>query len=586
MEILKIMQTKGKATLERELPADPGPFLVIERDGALEITTSAVSGTKILAALLRDEDGWVLASPDPLVPVRSGTKSDGSLPLLPGSSCSVGQYVFLLDSDAAMSGDVLLWCIDKSPIAAENAMAGRNTVAADSLRDGVMTVNPAVPGQELFSFYPTAEGLDIAMPDGGRMSVARRVCFSVGGFEGVLLPADEAIAALKTARPFAYPSRIVRRRLFFAVAGAVVLFCGAVLLGRYADSVERLAEAPHGIVRVPGRGICDVQIYANNDTTYLLSLYRDMPVILGSKPTAEARDHLARVSSLTDTQLVVRATRLLQDVLSIQESIQNEEWAGLSNRLAHVGRKEFVIVNGLPFLADSQRVSDFANEIVPAAAMRICSATPSERKEIEGSITNALAGLEGNRFCGSESFRAYCTRLGRQYDVLKDYFEISDRIRSHSDTLVPEEVEALRAAYLEVLRAGDRDVPGLLAKVQGDLRAFTARWFTSLADDFERSPSFKPELAAIGTLYDLAGEIETDEATLKSWKARKQAIVRYGETSARAAYEKYRLTRYGKSPETLALLDEIIHIGSCAGRFATWAREEKRRLTEAEEETK
>ena len=582
METLKIMRAKGGAAFERELTGERGPFLLIEGDGALELASAAPAGAKVLAALVRDEDGWVLASPDPERPVRSGTKSSGSLPLMPGSACSVGDYVFLLDSDVAASGDVLLWRIDKSPIASENAMAGRNVVAADSLRDGVMTVNPAVPGRELFSFYPTVEGLDVVMHDGGRMSIPRRACFAVGGFEGVLLPADEALAALKTSRPFAYPSRHVRRRLLASLAGAIAVFCGAALLGRHANSVERLADAPHGAAREQGKGACDIRIPEGNDAAYLLSLFRDMPVLLGPKPTAEARDYLARTANLTSTQLVTRAKAFLENVLAIQESVRSEDWPALSNALAHASRGDFVIVNGLPFLEDARQVSAFANELVPSSGVRICSATLDERRGIETAITNALVALSGNRFCESESFRSYCARLNGQYDVLKGYFRVSDRIRSHADRLVPSEVDELRAAYLELLRTGDRDMPGLLAKVQTDLREFAGRWFKSLVEAFDRKPTFGPELSAIGTLYDLAAETETDEAVLKERKTRLQAIVRRGETLARTAYEKYRLLPYGKSKATLALLDEIIAIGSCAGRFGTWAREEKRRLTEEE----
>lgn len=583
METLKVMRAKGRSVLERELTDARGPFLLIEGDDALEFATVAPAGAKVLAALVRDEDGWVLASPDPACPVRSGTKVSGSLPLMPGSACSIGDYVFLLDSDVAASGDILLWRIDKSPIASENAMTGRNVVAADSLRDGVMTVNPAVPGQELFSFYPTAEGLDVVMLDGGRMSIPRRACFAVGGFEGVLLPADEALAALKTSRPFAYPSRHVRRRLLAALVGVIALFCGAAFLGRLADSVERLADAPHGAARVSGKGTCDIRIPWGNDAVYILSLFRDMPVILGPKPTAEARDYIARTANLSSTQLVAQTKGLLGSVFAIQESIQSEDWPALSNAVAHASRHDFVIVNGLPFLEDAQQVSAFANDLVPSSGLRISSATPDERRGIETAITNALAALSGNRFGESESFRSYCARLNAQYDMLNGYFSVSDRIRSHADRLVPSEIDELRAAYLELLHIGDRDMPGLLAKVQADLREFAGRWFESLVEAFDRNPTFGPELSAIGTLYDLSAETETDEAVLKDRKTRLQSIVRRGETLARTAYEKYRLLPYGKSEATLALLDEIIAIGSCAGRFSSWAAEEKRRLTEEEE---
>ena len=582
MDTLKIMKAGGQTVFERGMSEERGPFLILEADGALTLSTASSSGAKVLAALVRDEDGWVLASPDPSVPVRSGTKSDGSLPLVPGSSCSVGDYIFMLDSDVSVSGDVLLWRIDRSPIAAEVVRAGRNVIAEDSLRDGVMTVNPAVPGSELFEFYPTIDGLDVVMPSGGRMSVARRLCFSVGGFEGVVLPSAEAVAAIKTPRPFAYPSRNVRRRLLAAAFGVLLLFGAAGFLFNCAKSVERRADEPHGVTRIPGHPIGDIKVYASDDYVFLLSLYRDLPVVLGPHPTSVARDLISRAVGLSDTQMVSQATCFLKSVLSIQEAIRTEQWSDLSNQLDRVDRKLYVLANGLPFLKDAREVSDFVNLTVPASGLKIRNASQSERLTIEAGITNAVSELSDNRFIASRSLASFCTRLSRQYEVLNAYFAVSDRIGTHSDSLTPSEVDELYSAYLEVLRQGDRDIPGLLDNIQNDLRAFAARWFTALTDEFERTNVFRPELSAVGTLYDLAAETGTDEAVLKEWKSRRQAVLRQSANRAREAYEKYRMLHYGKSDAAMSLLDEIIGVGPNGGRFYTWAMEEKRHLTEEE----
>lgn len=581
MEILKIMQTDGRTVLERDLSEVKPPVMIVRKDGTLAFSES--SGNEVVAALFRDEDGWVLASPDPSTPVRNGTKCDGSLPLLPGSSCSVDKYIFLLDSDASASGDVLLWRIDRSPIAAEAVMAGRNLVAVDTLRDGVMTVNPAVPGEELFSFYPTIDGVDVVMPSGGRMSVARNLCFSVGGFEGVVMPSSEATAALKTQRPFAYPSRKIRRRLLLALFGSVAIFVGAAAVSRSAASVERLADEPHGVVRIQGKDVGRISVYDGDEYIFLMTLFRDMPTILGARPAAASQDLINRSSSLTDTQTVVRVTGFLRSVLAIQKSILEEQWSDLSNHLARVDRKDFTIANGLQFLADAQEVSDFVNVIVPRSGQRIRNATAAERLEIESGITNAVSGLSDNRFIASRSLSAYCNRLSRQYEVLNDYFAVNDRILSHPDRLVPSEVEKLGACYLEVLRCGDRDIPGLLDDIQSDLRKFSERWLLEFLDEFERKPDFRPELSAVGPLYELAVNSNTDEKLLKAWKARLKNIRRSGENVARGAYEKYRLLRYGKSDEGLALLEKIIGIGLNAGRFYDWALSEKNRLATEEE---
>lgn len=582
METLKIMQSDGRSVLERDLSEVRPPVMIVEKDGALAFSES--SGPEVVAALFRDEDGWVLASPDPDRPVRSGTKCDGSLPLLPGSSCSVGTYIFLLDSDASTSGDVLLWRIDKSPIAAEAVMAGRNLVAADTLRNGVTTVNPAVPGEELFSFYPTADGLDVVMPSGGRMSIARNLCFAVGGFEGVVMPSSEATAALKTARPFSYPSRKIRRRLLLALIGVVALFAGALGIGSSAASIERQADEPHGVVLVPGKGVDGIRVYEGDEYIFFMTLFRDMPTILGARPSSASQDLINRVTSLTDTQTVTHVTGFLESVLAIQKSIIAEQWSDLSNHLAGVDRKDFTIANGLQFLADAQEVSDFVNVIVPRSGQRIRNATAAERLDVEAGITNAVSGLSDNRFIASRSLSAYCDRLSRQYEVLNAYFAVYDRILSHPDELVSSEVEELGGCYLEVLRCGDRDIPGLLDNIQSDLRKFSERWILGLTDEFERKPIFRPELSAVGQLYELAANSGTDEKLLSDWKTRLKSIRRFGENAARGAYEKYRLLRYGKSEEGLALLDQIISVGTCAGRFYDWALSEKNRLVTEEKQ--
>lgn len=581
MDTLKIMHSDGRTVLERDLSATRDPLMIVEKDGALVFAASA-SGAEVFVALVPDEDGWVLASPDPARPVRSGTKRDGSLPLLPGSSCSVGEYIFLLDSDVTSSGDVMLWRVDRSPIGAEAVRAGRNVVAADALRDGVLTVNPAVPGEELFSFYPTSDGLDVVMPSGGRMSVARNICFSVGGFEGVVMPSAEAMSALKTARPFAYPSRNIRRRLALALSGVFVCLLAAAALVNAAKSTERRADEPHGVVRIPGRDVGEVRVYEGDEYIFLMSFFRDMPSVLGPQPTSSAQDLLTRAANLSDTQLVARVNGFLGSVLTIQQSILAERWSDLSNCLAKVDRKDFTIANGLQFLADAREVSDFANVTVPESGSRIRNASAAERLAIEAAITNAVSGLSDNRFIASRSLVTYCGRLSRQYEVLNAYLAVCDRIRSHRDTLVPSEVVELYECYLELLRSGDRDIPGLLDDIRKDLREFSRRWISELIDGFDRNPVFRRELDAIGPLYELASESDTDAKTLRVWKSSMQNILRRGESAARAAYEKYRMLRYGVGDERMALLDEIIGIGTPAGRFYEWAQGEKRRIATEE----
>lgn len=258
MEHLKILDSSGRMLAERALePSEKGPILVVADGAGVRLVPAVAAGERLVAALVRDVDGWTLAAADAATPVVCGAKRAGSFALVAGSACSVADYVFRLESDVALSGNVLLWRVGKSAVAAENVASGRNLVAADALRGGSLTVNPAVPGVVRFEFYPTADGIDIVLPSGGRTRIAARLVFAVGDFTGLLLPAADAAAALRSGNPFSYPSRGVRVRLMAALLGVGIVVLLGAYLSREAARVERLADAPRGARAVAGTPVTD-----------------------------------------------------------------------------------------------------------------------------------------------------------------------------------------------------------------------------------------------------------------------------------------------------------------------------------------
>ena len=61
MENLKIYGQDGKAVLERDLAEDKGPLMVLAGD-VPRLVDVVEQGVEVIGALVRDEDGWVLAS--------------------------------------------------------------------------------------------------------------------------------------------------------------------------------------------------------------------------------------------------------------------------------------------------------------------------------------------------------------------------------------------------------------------------------------------------------------------------------------------------------------------------------------------
>ena len=61
MENLKVYGVDGKVLLERDLADEKGPLMILAGDEP-RLVTAVEQGAEVLGALVRDEDGWVLAS--------------------------------------------------------------------------------------------------------------------------------------------------------------------------------------------------------------------------------------------------------------------------------------------------------------------------------------------------------------------------------------------------------------------------------------------------------------------------------------------------------------------------------------------
>ena len=74
MEKLKIFSKGGETLLERDLAGAERPLMILAGEKP-ELVEVVPSGADVLGALVRDEDGWTLASAKADMPVSSGPKS-------------------------------------------------------------------------------------------------------------------------------------------------------------------------------------------------------------------------------------------------------------------------------------------------------------------------------------------------------------------------------------------------------------------------------------------------------------------------------------------------------------------------------
>ena len=174
-EKLKIFSASGEVVLEADLAGVEKPLMILsgERPGLVE---TVPQGAEVIGALVRDEDGWTLASARQDMPVSSGPKTGADFHLTAGVPCALGPWAFRIEREGVATGTVLLWRVGSSAVAADPLVPGRNVVAAGL--GGAYSVNPAVGGEELCSIFPTADGVDVSSADNSAQRLSNPRSFS------------------------------------------------------------------------------------------------------------------------------------------------------------------------------------------------------------------------------------------------------------------------------------------------------------------------------------------------------------------------------------------------------------------------
>lgn len=586
-EVLHIYAEGGKPITEVDLASAGSSLTVVETDaGKLALLDFAAPGARVLAALLRDDDGWILATADESRPVRSGNKSASDARLSAGMPCRVGGFVFQLERDADETGYVLVWRRAGSPASADVIMAGRNVMVAGR-HGGEPTVNPPVIENVMFEFFQTEAGLEIAIPGSSaeRLEVPPYHLFSVGEIEGMMMSSANAARAIVYANPFAWPSRGIRRQLFAAALALGVLFSVALGFAFDASRYRKLNDLPHGAVELaPAEGR---QPEAVNDevVVYTLSFFRSLPLVLTPTPNKVTEDLVRRGMLLSSHTNIARKVAFLKDVEAIQGAILTGRWDDLRDTLAALDQRTFMECDADKFLADARTISSVVTEKLPQRLAE--GAALGHRQEFISCREDSeriLARLENNVFMTGPLLRRERDTVAGYFAVLGDYIDVRDRVfeglNAEDPVLCVGDLRSVCEAYREMSATMPEDDPKfeLLIKREKRVLGSIARRGGAYVFARENSDEFGKTVAMLGPLADL-GEVDgMDANTLADWRKRAQVASRKMDAHYRKLYAEYRLKSGVDGESAAKMLNELLEIGDATNGYYKWALREKKRL--------
>ena len=374
-ERLKIFSENGEMLLERDLSEVAKPLMLLAGETP-QLVETVSQGADVLGALVRDEDGWTLASAKGDMPVSSGPKTGTDFHLTAGVACALGPWVFRIEREGADTGTVLLWRVGSSAVAADPLIQGRNLVA--TAKEGAYAVNPAVPGMELCSIFPTVDGVDVTASGGDalRLSVPFATLFAVGPFQAMALPAADAAAAVKSGKPFGWPARHTRAGLMAMMIVVGLVGLAALAIVKEKKTVDAALAAKHG----PEQIVRDLSAEEANNTdedaiVYQNSFFHALPLILKAERSPITRDliqrgrqiagHVGGAKAKENEKDIQDIMRFLKAVDDIQEAAQKGDWAMLKETLAKVDRAMFTRCDADTFYADAQEIVDFVTIELP-----------------------------------------------------------------------------------------------------------------------------------------------------------------------------------------------------------------------------
>ena len=575
-EKLKIFSANGETLLERDLTEAAKPLMLLAGESP-QLVETVPQGADVLGALVRDEDGWTLASAKDDQPVSSGPKTGTDFHLTAGVACALGPWVFRIEREGAGTGTVLLWRVGSSAVAADPLVQGRNQVAA--AKDGAYAVNPAVAGAELCSIFPTAEGVDVTASDGGaqRLSVPFATLFAVGRFQGMALPASDAAAAVKSGRPFGWPARRTRAGLMAMLLLVGLVALAALSFTKKKASVDELIGAKRGPEQVARKLAADENNTDEDALVYQSSFFRSLPFILQAARSPITRDLIKRgqqISGHVGGTNAKEYEREIQDIMKflkavddIQDAAQKGNWASLKKTLAAADRKMFTRCDADKFYSDAQELADFITVELPKFFVSASAIGASGSADAEKRIRARFRALLNNLFMSGKIAHRERDSAEQRWQAISAYVQARARFLSSSAAAGAD----LRNAWADFVDAFDseEDVFAPMLKRERELlmQAIVKRAETASS-------------VSLIHLCALGEAVGVDNARLAQWQARATAARKELARQYREKYSDYRMRAAvaPAAPETLAVLDEMIALGLEDNSFHQWALREKARV--------
>ncbi len=551
----------------------------------------------IAAALVRDEDGWIIAAADPEHPPMLGTVKVLEVRLTPGLSCRIGDILFRIESETlSRSAITLLWkAKGMKETHCSPLLDGSNTVATLPGSD-IPEVNPPVVEEERFRIVLEGEMVTILMPERDGvvpewLRVGLGEGFCVGDFTGVALPTTEAEKALKTRTPLAWPGRKMRARL------NLYLICGLLLAALMMMVMHKIHEMQafvadrnsisHERPATQASFLADATTLPDDVRVYELDFHRS----LASNLTAEHQPNLdfllergavlhARAEAEKNQFLIDSLDRkvvLLRDVRTIKEAVLKTQWTNLRNAVANANPAVFHYYDGEIFLHDAAELSTFVSETLPALFNAAANTGVEEFKKADEALIAGIEGLRDNRFA-TEAVSALLQETAfRRWAALRAYVNARATFLAN-----PLDITALTntletfSEFEDLLAESSEDMVNLAENERlrlNDIACATLRARLDNPEQLHLSDE-KPLRELARFLRAIGGDRTVEQETLRVV----DAMTREATRQWRALHTKYRLQTISKDPEAPATLEAMIALGPSESHFYQWAVREQARV--------
>ena len=588
MELLHLHRADGALIKTFDLAALPRRPLTLGANPAADLPLP--EGPATLAALLRDEDGWLLAPADPALPETR---------LLPGEPAALGPFRFRIERDAVQARATLLWrdgrgkTVHAAPLAdGRNALAWLPDHSAPAL-------NPPIPGDKICHLFLEGDTLTLIAGDAegsaDRLAFALGDRFAIGSLQGLALPTPLAERALRTRNPLAWPDR--RIRLLLRVAAVVGLILGLILLAlaRQANALraELDARAP-AVVALPAPELpADADPLTRDAVIAYGQLFHAcLPGLLDSPEAAASGDLLARRAEellnglpkdAPDRIPLARKWAFLKNLADLKRAVADGDWPRLGPSLDALDADVLAYYDADRLLADAHALDRYFNQAYPEACRDLC------RGGAPASVEPRRQTLRDNRFRGLPIVAKRLDALDRHWAALLAWHDADQAFggsAAGADALdacdakgilrealydLEDATDALEDPALDALLRHVRDT--LSGRVEARIAARCGEGDALLAPNIA-TPG---ELRALARLARALGTPRAQAAAQRA-QARADAIVADYERRCRALIVDYRLKRLaGDAPAADAILAQILALGPADSPFWAWAQREQAR---------